>query len=405
VNYPEALAWLYGTQRRGIKLGLDNMFRLLRALDIRTEPPPLFLHVAGTNGKGSVCAMLDAICRAAGHRTGLYTSPHLISFRERIRANGEMISETEAARSLAHLRSIVEHWQPHPTFFEITTALALDHFHRAAMEVVILETGLGGRLDATNTVSPALSVITAVDYDHQAWLGSTLEQIGAEKAGIIKPGVPVLSAPQHPAVEEVLRTTAAAHQSPFTLVRAPLAGFDVALAGSHQQINAALAVEALRQCGLVPGEEAIRRGLRDVAWPGRFQRVGPRLVLDGAHNPAAAARLVTTWREVCGPAPATIILGVLADKDIAAIVRALAPIAARFIAVPVENSRTCPLAQLAAHIREHSPAVPCTEAASLHEALKAAEISPDPILVTGSLFLVGTTLALLNHTPAETSTQ
>ncbi|MBA3544112.1 MAG: bifunctional folylpolyglutamate synthase/dihydrofolate synthase, partial [Chthoniobacterales bacterium] len=172
-SYKEALAWLFGTQRFGIKLGLENSQRLFHALAV-PSPNERIIHVAGTNGKGSVCALLDSICRAANYRTGLFTSPHLVSFRERIQVSGELISEEEVARGLGKIRELVANWDPHPTFFEITTALALDHFRNRETEIVILETGMGGRLDATNATQPVVSVLTPIALDHEKWLGDSL---------------------------------------------------------------------------------------------------------------------------------------------------------------------------------------------------------------------------------------
>src|SRR5437899_2654973 len=198
--YKEALAWLYGLQRFGIKLGLENIRRLVAELHVDLRGTRV-IHVAGTNGKGSVCAMIDSICRAQGHRTGLFTSPHLITFRERIRMNGEMISENAVANGLTTIRHLVADWDPHPTFFEVTTALALEYFSEVKIDVVILETGIGGRLDATNAVQSDVSVITPIDFDHEQWLGNTLPEIASEKAGIMKARVPVVSTPQRPEAE------------------------------------------------------------------------------------------------------------------------------------------------------------------------------------------------------------
>ena len=213
MTYEESITWLYSTQSVGIKLGLENITRLLGCLGVKTAPRPgsgpVIFHVAGTNGKGSVCAMLDSVCRAAGLRSGLFTSPHLISFRERIRLDGVMISEADAAAGLSRIQELIAHWPQHPTFFEIATALALAWFQEQRAEVIVLETGLGGRLDATNAVTPAVSVITALSFDHCQYLGTTLEEIAAEKAGIFKPGVPVVSAPQPPAAADVIKAAAA----------------------------------------------------------------------------------------------------------------------------------------------------------------------------------------------------
>jgi dihydrofolate synthase/folylpolyglutamate synthase len=208
VIYREALDWLYGTQRFGIKLGLENVERLLRELKVPGSNQRI-IHVAGTNGKGSVCAMIDSICRVGGYRTGLFTSPHLVTYRERIRVNGQMIGTDEVASGLTTIRDLIKSWDPHPTFFEITTALALVHFKDAACDLLVMETGLGGRLDATNALTPVVSVVTPIGFDHEKWLGHTLEAIAGEKAGIIKAQVPVVSAPQEPAAENVIRARAA----------------------------------------------------------------------------------------------------------------------------------------------------------------------------------------------------
>ena len=410
MNYPEAIAWIYGTQQHGIKPGLGNIRRLLEALDFNGAAQR-FIHVAGTNGKGSVCAMIDSISRAGGLRTGLYTSPHLVSFRERIRLDGEMIPEAAVAHGLSNIADIIADWEEVPTFFEITTALALDFFQRENADVVALETGLGGRLDATNVVTPVVSVITAIDLDHQAWLGSTLEEIAFEKAGIIKPGVPVVSAPQQEAAVGVLIRVAAEKNAPIEFVTTPLEKFPISLAGSHQKLNAALAVAALQAEGLPPQETAIRKGLAGIPWPGRFQSIKTQnstetdvqqrpgfqlknpLILDGAHNEAAARRLVLTWREAYGDEKCVILLGILKDKDMAAICRVLLPLAAAFVITPVNNQRTSQPEELLAMIRGIDPGADCRIARGFGDALAIAGMRTEKILVTGSLFLVGEALA------------
>ncbi|HEV2095704.1 MAG TPA: folylpolyglutamate synthase/dihydrofolate synthase family protein, partial [Chthoniobacterales bacterium] len=298
MTYREALAWLYALQRFGIKLGLENIRRLLSELRLPDKRHRI-VHVAGTNGKGSVCAMLASICGAAGLRTGLFTSPHLVTFRERIQADGEMISEEDVAAGLTSLRAHLRNWDPHPTFFEVATALALQHFANAHCDVVILETGLGGRLDATNAVHPAVSVITPIDLDHQVWLGDTIEEIAAEKAGIIKRATPVVSAPQRAEAERIIRERAAERSAPLTIAGEQYGG-EITLAGAHQRRNAALAIEALRAAAIAVDQKAIERGLAMVRWPARFQRWDERTVLDGAHNPASARVLRQTWREIFG---------------------------------------------------------------------------------------------------------
>ncbi len=392
MNYPQAIAWLYDTQHRGIKLGLEQIHRLAAALgfDGRSQR---FLHVAGTNGKGSVCAMLDAICRAQGIRTGLYTSPHLVSFRERIKLDGAMIGEDEVAAGLGRIREIIAGWETHPTFFEITTALALEWFQRKEADVVVLETGLGGRLDSTNIVTPRVSVITAIDLDHQEWLGHTLTQIASEKAGIIKAGVPVVSVPQHPGVAEMLLQAAAEKNTAVQFVAGPLESIPVSLAGSHQKLNAALAIAALRAAGIEVSDEAVQEGLQNISWPGRFQLIGGNCIIDGAHNEAAAKRLALTWREVYGDERPAIILGILKDKDMAAICRALLPIAASFVAVAVRSHRTSDPADVMQILRTLDSKIPCEIAPDFAQALQMAKAGENKILITGSLFLAGEALA------------
>ncbi|MFT5188219.1 MAG: dihydrofolate synthase/folylpolyglutamate synthase, partial [Verrucomicrobiales bacterium] len=215
------LDWLYGLQSIGIKLGLENMRRLLAELPT-PRTPPLTIHVAGTNGKGSVCAFMDAIARAHGLKTGLFTSPHLVRFQERIRVNGETIPDKDMDRWLSHLREIVSDWDPHPSFFEITLALAIAHFYEQQIECLLLETGLGGRLDATNALEPRhVSVITPIHYDHTHILGKTLDAIAREKAGIFRAGIPIVSALQLPEAERALKQAADAIQAPIRFVRAP----------------------------------------------------------------------------------------------------------------------------------------------------------------------------------------
>ncbi len=408
MNYDEAVAWLYATQLHGIRLGLENVRRLTGALGIRVSGPdaPRFLHVAGTNGKGSVCAMLDACCRAAGLRTGLFTSPHLVTFRERMRIGGEMIGEDEVAAGLGEIRELTEGWDHAPTFFEITTALALAWFQRRDVEVVVLETGLGGRLDATNVVTPAVSIITPIDMDHQQWLGDSLAAIAIEKAGIIKPGVPVVTGPQADEARVVIVQIAMRRGAELSLVVTPLTQMEIALAGSHQRWNAALAVHALEVAGLGVSGEAIAQGLRSVEWPGRFQQIAPRFVLDGAHNPASARRLAETWREMYGEKRATLIHGILQDKDVAGICEALLPIAGRILTVPVRNPRSATAQELCRAIGLSAPRQECIAVRDLPAAIRIASSMERRTLITGSLFLMGEALA---HFQAgelrETSTQ
>ena len=392
--YMDALAWLYGTQRFGIKLGLENIQRLLRELDVPAKGQRV-VHVAGTNGKGSVCAMIDAVCHAQGYRTGLFTSPHLVTYRERIQVDGEMIAEEKVAAGLTTIHNLIRHWEPHPTFFEITTALGLIHFKECDCEVIALETGLGGRLDATNAVEPVVSVITPIGYDHQSWLGSTLEEIAGEKAGIIKARLPVVSAAQEPAAEKVLRARAAECEAPIQIVNGSYTTTPLALVGAHQKQNASLAIAAVQSGGIVVQEQAIARGLAEVCWPARFQLWDERTIIDGAHNPAGTDVLAKTWREQFGDERATIILAVLRDKDVAGIWHALAPIAQEMILPLASTERALAPQELARIGRENFPKLPISIASSLADAFQQARRQRERVLVTGSLHFAGEALATL----------
>lgn len=388
MRYEEALDWLNETQFTGIKLGLENTIRLLEAVGHPDERLS-FIHVAGTNGKGSVCAMLHACLRAAGHRTGIYTSPHLVDFRERIRVDGDMISPADAAAGLTRLRDATATWEHKPTFFELGTVLAIDHFARSGCDVVVLETGMGGRLDSTNAVTPLVSVITPIAMDHMKWLGDTLPQIAAEKAGIIKPQVPVVSSPQQASAAEVLQSKARETGSMLRIVDKP-AHVPIALAGSHQLWNAAVAIAALEESGLNCPPAAIQKGLASVQWPARFQRVGERFVIDGAHNEHSAAALVSTWLEVFGNQKASIVFGALCDKEYANMLQLLEKIGSRFFFVPVQSERSEDPARF-----KHSTRLPASEFHDLSGAIKAASETSSLVLITGSLFLAGEALALL----------
>jgi dihydrofolate synthase/folylpolyglutamate synthase len=413
-TYKEALAWLYSLQRFGIKLGLENSRRLLDELGLRSARAlagssrrlrreaqrAKVIHVAGTNGKGSVCAMIDSICRAQGYRTGLFTSPHLVTFRERIRVNGEMISEEAVADGLSAIRNLIADWDPHPTFFEVTTALALKYFADSKIEVAILETGIGGRLDATNAVRSDVSVITAIDFDHQEWLGNTLAEIASEKAGIIKPGVPVISAPQQVDAEKVIRARAAECGSPMHFVNETYHSSPVVLRGEYQKQNAAVAIAAVQAAKMQLIEKAIVRGLLSIDWPARFQMWDERTVIDGAHNPAAAHVLAQTWREVLAKQKATLILAVLSDKNLRGICEALAPIADSVLLPKIRSDRATPPETLAKVLANITPRVPYSITPSVAETLDVARAKPNPILVTGSLHFAGEVLAHLRGEPA-----
>lgn len=408
-SYQEAIAWLYGTQQFGIKLGLENMGCLLSALDL-LDGSASVIHVAGTNGKGSVCAFSDSLLQACGHRSGLFTSPHLVHYGERIRINGLQIPEAEIATRLSRLRELVAKWEQHPTFFELTLALALDWFRDDGVEVTVLETGMGGRLDATNAVPSSVSVITPIAFDHQKWLGNDLVSIAAEKAGIFKAGVPAFSADQHPDVAAVLQATADRIGTPLTFLSEhhldEIATIPLGLVGAHQQSNAALALAAVRAIGRGPDVEAMQHGLSAVRWPARFERfLDGRIIIDGAHNVQAAIATVTTWRAIFGAEKAEVVFGSVEDKDQRAILRVLAPIASVIHYVPFASARAIAPEKLAEDFHP-DPDIPLTVSTPLRDAIATAAKSPNKrTLVVGSLFLAGESIAILREEDFEASTQ
>ncbi len=389
-----SLAWLDSTQRFGVKLGLENTRRLLAAVG-NPQDRLTFIHVAGTNGKGSVCAMMDSILRAAGWRTGLYTSPHLVELRERIRVDGELISPTELDSILEHLRMAVRDWDHTPTFFEITTVAALMYFAHGQVDVVLLETGMGGRLDATNAVSPRVTVITPVGMDHQQWLGSTLAEIASEKAGIIKPGVPVISSPQAPEAAAVIAATAQRLNSELTVVAPIAADVIVGLAGSHQRMNAAVAIAAVHAAGFSLPDGAIFRGLQVVKWPGRFQKI-ENFWLDGAHNPAGIHALLAAWEAEYPNVKPLAIFGALAEKGVEEMLANLGLVAEAIWLVPIQNERAAHPDALAEFVSGESKVW-----SSLDAAMHAAKESSRPVLIAGSLYLIGEALDWFRIRPFE----
>lgn len=406
-TYAESLAYLYSLQRLGVKLGLDNTRRLFALLGNPHESLR-FIHVAGTNGKGSVCAMLASIFRAAGFRTGLYTSPHLVGFCERIQINGALIPEDKVVHLTHRLRALAQQIEretrAHPTYFEIVTALAAAYFREQNADIVIWETGLGGRLDATNIVTPQVSVITNIALDHTQQLGNTLEKITAEKCGIIKPRTPVVTAAEG-AAQEIIRAHARAADAPLSVVTTPWEG-PLSLRGEQQRLNAALAAAVARQQGI--GSENIRDGLAKTEWPARFQFLEagsrrPALLLDGAHNTAAAETLASSLEKHFPHTPRILIFGALADKDIVGIAQTLAPLAEEIFCVRVKNPRA---ADPAALVRALHRRVALTRDQNVTDAgdfptawelaKTAAAKRADPlVVVTGSLFLCGEALAHL----------
>jgi dihydrofolate synthase / folylpolyglutamate synthase len=404
----ELWAWLDAAQLRGVQPGLARMERLLGALG-NPEQNLRCLHVAGTNGKGSVCAFAESILRASGHRTGFYSSPHLINFSERIRINGVPVSEGEILEGIAQLKAACAGWRKEelPTYFELVTALAFLIFSDAACEIILLETGLGGRLDATNAAPKLACAITPIALDHTEWLGETLAEIAREKSGIFRPNLPAVISPQPETAMREIELIAQKLQVVLIPVQEPLdSSWTLGLVGAHQRFNAAVALELVKAGGFVPSREEVACGLAKVSWPGRFQRLKHgRLILDGAHNLHAARQLVQTWREEFAEQKCLLIFGALADKAPQAMLSTLASIAEEIFLVPVASPRSLAPQEYAGGLP-----VPVHLFHSLREGLETAlarsqteeslqgmEVglgSKAPVLLAGSLFLVGEALSL-----------
>lgn len=422
----DSIRWLYGLQQFGIKLGLRGIHAILERLGSPEASLPTVL-VGGTNGKGSVAAMLDAMLGAHGLRSGLYSSPHLVRPTERIRAGGRDVREEDLRRWLDAVRSASREavadgsLEAHPSFFEVLTAAALLAFREAALDVAVLEVGLGGRLDATNAVEPRVSCVVTVDLDHTDRLGATLREIAIEKAGIVRRGRPVVSGVvQAEALDairgrcldegallvEARKVASLSEEDDGEAFRVRTArgsydGLRLALFGRHQRENARVAIVVLEEIGAALGfrvaPPAVRDGLAAVRWPGRLQWVAsdPPMLLDGAHNPAGARTLAEYLRGRGGPAP-VLVFGASAGKDAAGILEPLLGLVARVIVTrpPVERaSDPAPLAGIAARLGLPVEAVP-EPAAALARARDLAGTGAF-VLVAGSLYLVGAVLSLL----------
>jgi dihydrofolate synthase/folylpolyglutamate synthase len=388
------LGRLYAARRAGVVLGLERVERCLQALGHPEQRPAMRVHVGGTNGKGSTVAFVEAICRAAGKRTGRFTSPHLVHFAERFVIDGQPAADDLI---VAAGEAVAAAGGDGLTFFEQVTAMGLWMFAAAGVDTAILEVGLGGRLDATNAVAAEVAAVTGVAMDHQDWLGATLEAIAAEKAGIFKPGQRVVigRSGEPEAVPWLASAAAAARAAAVTVVSAPVPpDWPLGLGGPHQRDNAACALAIARhlaELGHLPDDEALwRHGLARARFPGRLEPVAPGVILDGAHNPHGAAALGRAMETL--PRPRVLVLAVSRDKDVAGIVSALAGRADAVVATAYGQERALPPAELAAIVRAVAPSVHCAEAPDCAAALTraAALAGPDgTMLVAGSLFLVG----------------
>lgn len=398
----------------GTKLGLDTPRRLLAALGDPQQTYPA-VHVAGTNGKGSTCVLLEALLRAAGRSVGRYTSPHLEDFSERIAVDGCPIADADLVRHAARVHAAALRLQAPATFFEAATAMAFLHFAEAGasgapVDAAVVEVGLGGRLDATNVLTPRVSVITNVDLEHTKYLGATVAEVAGEKGGIVKPGVPVVTAARGEALE-VVRAAAHRHGAPLFVLGedfavtdgapftydgpgARLKDLSLGLAGPHQRENAALALAAAAEFlpeGL-PDAAALRRALAEARWPGRLETIAAAapVLLDCAHN-ASAARALAAHLDATPGGPVRLVLGVLADKDFDPIAKALGPCAARVILTAPDTPRRADLAEQARVARRHARDVTVVPgvAAAVDLAVREAAAAGGRVVVTGSIYTVG----------------
>lgn len=419
MNYDQSIAYLSSVGMLGSRPGLERMRYLLKALG-HPEEGMAFLHVAGTNGKGSTAALLESVLRQAGYRVGLFTSPHLLRYNERFRTGGAPISDEALARALSRVRIAAEGLREPPTQFELLTCAAFLAFREADCDIAVLEVGLGGRLDATNAIpEAAVSVITRIGLDHTALLGDTIEQIAWEKAGIVKPGGTVVLGDREPAVVRVVEAVCRERGAALRLAPPALPlersldgqtfrweGYDrlsLPLLGAHQLQNAAAALtalELLREQGWRIPESALRRGLESAVWPGRMELAGraPYLLIDGGHNRQCAEAIAAALRDYFPGRRCRFLLGVLGDKDVTGILQTLVPLAEEIAAVTPDSPRALPAETLCRMLREdlHFPnAVPFPGPKEALAHLRSRAGPEDVICVCGSLYMIGAVRALL----------
>ena len=408
----QAIAWVFDLQKFGIKFGLSSTLDLLARLGLPYQEGR-YIHIAGTNGKGSVAAMLSAVLNLAGYPVGLYTSPHLVSMQERFRLRDREIPEDGLLYLINRVRSVVDAAEP-PTFFEFVTAMAILYFLEEKADPIILETGMGGRLDATNIVQPQVAVITNISRDHQDYLGRGLLAIAGEKAGIIKAGAPLVTYATQPSVLDLLRRGCRELGTPlyqggvdfkaqgrgggqfnYHGLEKDLHGLSLSLTGRHQYRNAAVALavlELLAGRGFTVGEAAIREGLQHTRWPGRLEQVSqdPCILLDGAHNPAAALTLAQTLKKSRGNGRLLLVMGIMADKEVDTILARLLPLAQTVIFTQPQYFRAAAPADLARRAAPFNLEI--IQVPRVREAIQRAQSLARPedcIVITGSLFTVG----------------
>jgi dihydrofolate synthase/folylpolyglutamate synthase len=421
-TYDETIDFLYSRINSGIKLGLENTTVLLEFAGNPHSQIP-FVHVAGTNGKGSVCVMLASALQRAGLRVGLFTSPHLVSLRERLRVDGEPISEAEVIDIVDTLRRqaaplLLPDSEHAPTFFEFFAAIGFEFFRRRAVDVAVIEVGMGGRLDATNVITPRLSVITEIDFDHTGALGETIAEIAGEKAGIIKQGVPVIASTRKAEAVDVIEQRAADCQSTLYRMGADFRALSSSLdndrqvnrvswhdaemelttqlLGAHQADNAATAWAALNvlaeagdlQIDLLQAGDGIARAI----WPARFQMMRDNILIDAAHNPGSLAVYLHTVRQIYGASPRPVLFGAASDKPWQEMLAMLRPVSSELLAVTIDSHRAADGARIAEFVRSQWPEWPVTLCDSGAEGLAALRRTGGGTVI-GSLYLAGEVLA------------
>lgn len=417
----EALDYIHRVDWRGSVPGLSRIDALLNKLG-HPESAVKYIHITGTNGKGSTCAMTASVLQAAGYRTGLYTSPYIRRFNERMQINGVPIPDDDLCALVEEIQPLADSMADHPTEFELVTAIGLTWFARHHCDVVVCEVGMGGEFDATNIIpAPEVAALTNIGLDHTAFLGSTVEAIAATKSGIIKPGCHVVLYPCPPSVEQVVAARCRAVGAPLTVTDfnalhpishslggqtfdwPGLPGLRLPLLGQHQLHNAAVALtilDVLRRRGWHIPDNAIRAGLDAVKWPGRFQvvRRDPIVILDGGHNPQCMEALTQNVSDYLSGYPLTVLTGVLGDKDYAHMYGRLAAQAAHFVTVTPRNPRALPAAQLTEMLSAlGKPVTPCDTIAQGVDAALALTPLDGAVLCCGSLYLLGDVLDELDR--------
>ena len=382
MNYNQALDYINSRELFGIKLGLSNIRKLLKKLN-NPHKDLKFIHIAGTNGKGSCCAMISSILQEQGYRVGMYTSPHLISFKERIQINKKKIPKKEVIRLVKKLKPLIT---TH-TYFEVVTALAFQYFKDKNVDFVVAEVGMGGRLDATNVITPIISIITNISLEHKEHLGDTIEKIAFEKAGIVKKNIPTVTAAKDKALK-VIKNICKKRNSKLSIVNIK-ENIHTNLNGHFQLINASTSlktVQLLKQQGIEISNQSITKGLKKVLWPGRMQFIKHNILLDCAHNPAAVKALVKEIKKLKYK-NLILMIGILKDKDIKEMINELSPLANDIIITKPKTERATDPKQIAKHLENSYAIIP-----SIKNAVKFATSitkKEDLLLITGSIYTVG----------------